>query len=81
MADCTRKINQELTLLDNPIVIEHAGAASQHTKYCTTSAAEHIAEHEAEHAALRTPTKNITSTASRLLNISMIGAALFNHLV
>ena len=62
MADCTRKMNQELTLLDNPIV----------TKHCRTSAAEHAAEH--------TPTKDITSAARRL-DISVIGAAPFNHLV
>ena len=89
MADCAKKMNQELTLLDNPIVTKHpgaartptAGAASQHTKYCTTSAVEHAAEHETEHAALRTSTENITSAASRPLDISMIGAAPFNHLV
>ena len=62
MADCTREINQELTLLNNLIV----------TKYCRTSTTEHAAEH--------TLTKDITNAARRL-NISMIGAAPFNHLV
>ena len=56
MADCTRKINQELTLLDNPIVTKN-----------TTSKTKN-------------PTEDITSAARRL-DISMIGAALFNHLV
>ena len=55
MADCTRKMTRELTLLDNLSV-------------GTTS------------AALRTPIIDITSSA-RKFNISMIGAALFNHLV
>ena len=59
MADCTRKMNRELTLLETP------------TKH-RTSAAEHAAKH--------TPTGDITS-AARKLNISMIGAAPFNHLV
>ena len=93
MADCTRKMNRELTLLDNlivtkpivtePIVTESAGAArqptkhtagaaKQSTKYCT-SAAEHAAEH--------TPTEDITSAARKALDISMIGAAPFNHFV
>ena len=57
MADCTRKMNQELTLLDNPIVTEH-----------TTGEA-------------RNPTEDITSAARKTINISMIGAAPFNHLV
>ena len=60
MADCTRKMNRELTLLDNPIVTNNS------------SAAEHAVEH--------TPTGDITS-AVRKLNINMIGAAPFNHLV
>ena len=43
MADCTRKINRELTLLDNPIVTEpivtkSAGAARQPTESTATSA-------------------------------------------
>ena len=100
MAECTKKMDQELALLDNPIVTEpivtkstgaartptkYTGAARKPTKYAgaarqptklTTSAAEH----EARHAALRTPTKDITSAARRM-NISMIGAASFNHLV
>ena len=62
MADCTRKMNRELTLLDNPIVTEpivteYAGAARQPTKFTATSA------------------------TSRPLDISMISAAPFNHLV
>ena len=56
MVDCTRKINQELKLLDNSSV-DNTSAA--HT---------------------RTPTADITSLA-RKLNVSMIGAAPFNHLV
>ena len=55
MADCMRKMNQELTLLDNSIVTEHTGVA-------------------------RNPTKYITSVARRL-NISIICAAPFNHLI
>ena len=55
MVDCTRKMNRELTLLDNPIVTETTGVA-------------------------RNPTGDITS-AARNMNISMIGAAPFNHLV
>ena len=68
MADCTRKINQELTLLETP------------TKYCITNAAKHAVKHKTKHAALHTPTKDITSTAKRL-DISIISAAPFNHLV
>ena len=52
MVDCTRKMNRELTLLENPTVLT-------------------------EHAL----TKDIASVASILLDISMIGAAPFNHLV
>ena len=55
MADCTRRMNRELTRLDNPIVTKYTGMA-------------------------RNPTKDITS-AARKMNISMIGAAPFNHLV
>ena len=74
MADCTRKMNQELTLLENlnNNDIDTAGAARQPTEHCT-SAAEHAAEH--------TPTGDITSAASKTMNINMIGAAPFNHLV
>ena len=53
MADCKRKINRELMLLDNPSV---------------------------DNASARTPTADITS-AARKLDIYMIGAAPFNHLV
>ena len=69
MAECTKKINQELTLLENP------------TKHCTISATKHAVKHKAEHAALHTPTGDIISAASKTMNISMIGAALFNHFV
>ena len=55
MADCMRKMNQELTRLDNPIVTEYTGVA-------------------------RNSTEDITSAAKKV-NISMIGAAPFNHLV
>ena len=62
MTDCTRKMNRELTLLDNPIV----------TKPIVTKSA----------GAARQPTKSTaTSATSRPLDISMIGAAPFNHLV
>ena len=55
-------------------------------------AAEHITEYAAEHAVLRTSIENITSAARtstkdlssvarKLLDISMIGAAPFNHLI
>ena len=57
MADCTRKMNQELTMLNNSIVTKH-----------TTCEARNL-------------TKDITSAARKTMNISMIGAALFNHLV
>ena len=73
MADCTRKINQELTLLDNLIVTEPIV-----TEYCTAGAARQPTQHTTGEA--KNPTKNITSAARRL-NISMIGAAPFNHLV
>ena len=56
------------------------------------SAVEHAVEHAAKYVALHTSTediisaaristKDITSAARRLLHISMIGVAPFNHLV
>ena len=61
-------------------------------KHTIKHAAEHIAEHAAKYAILcaptkditsaaRTSTKNLSSVARKLLNISMIGATPFNHLV
>ena len=62
-------------------LLEHtAGAARQPTKD-NTSTAKYAVEHKAEHAALHTLTKDITSAASKTIDISMIGAASFNHLV
>ena len=68
MADCTRKMNRELMQLENLNATKHytAGAARQPTKHITGEA--------------RNLTKDITSAARRL-DISMIGAAPFNHLV
>ena len=66
MADCTRKMNRELTLLDNTIVTKSTGTARTPTEY--TGVARNFIE-------------DITSTASRPLDISIIGAAPFNHLV
>ena len=71
MADCTKKIDQELRLLDNlivtePIVTKFTGAARTPTEYTGVA---------------RNPTKDITSVARNTINISMIGVAPFNHLV
>ena len=92
MADCTRKMNRELTLLDNPIVTEYngidtgvartptknTGAARNPTEY--TGAARNLTEHTTSEA--RTPTEDIASAAARkTMDISMIGAAPFNHLI
>ena len=80
MADCMKKMNQELTLLDNtivtkPIVTKYTGAAKTPTKY--TGAARTSTEYT---GVARNSTEDITSAARRM-NISMIGAAPFNHLV
>lgn len=40
-----------------------------------------VVEHATEHAALHISTKNLSSAVRKLLDISMIGAALFNYLV
>ena len=84
MADCTRKMNRELTLLDNPIVTKpivtkYTGAAKKPIKYCIAGAARQLTEHITGKA--KNPTKDITSAASKTMNISMIGAAPFNHFV
>lgn len=39
------------------------------------------AEHTAEHMVLHIPTKDTTSVAKKTLDISIIGAAPFNHLI
>ena len=78
-------MNQELTLLENlnNNNIDTAGAAKQLTKH-TAGAARQLTKHctsAAEHAAKHTPTKDITSAARKTMDIGMIGAAPFNHLV
>ena len=95
MADCTRKMNQELTLQDNPIITKPivteyrtTGAARQPTKH-TVGAARQPTKHIAgaarqpmEHTTgvAKNPTEVIIS-AARTLDISMIGAASLNHFV
>lgn len=121
MANCTKKINQELTLLENfndiittsvartPIkyttsmakthakyTTSVAKTSIKHTanaaEYATEYAVEHIVEHATKHAALctsikdttsaaRTPTKDLLSAAKKLLDINMISAVFFNHLI
>ena len=96
-------MNRELTLLDNPIVTEHTGAARNPTdnpivtkstgaartptEHRNTGAAKNptagVARQPTKHTTgeARNPTKDIISAARNTMNISMIGAAPFNHLV
>ena len=50
-------------------------------EHATEHATEHMAKHAAKHAALHTPIKDFPSVARKLLDISIIGAAPFNHLI
>ena len=89
MADCMRKMNQKLTLLDKPIVTKpivtkYTGAARTPTEPWTTGEARNPIKYTAgaarqptEHTAsmARTLTEDITSAASKTINIHMIGAA------
>ena len=91
MTECKRKIDRELALLDNPIVTKHTGVAKTPTKYTGTArsptkytgAARTLTKPiVTEYTSMaRNPTKNITSAASKTMDISMISAAPFNHLV
>lgn len=78
-------------MLKNPIVDTNTTCAAKISIKYTTSVAKtltkntihtvkHMIEHATKHAALRTSIKDLTS-AARKLDISMIGAVLFNHLV
>ena len=71
-------MNRELALLDNPIVTKDTGAARTPTE--DTAAASNLTKHCTTGEA-KNPTKDITSAARKIMDISMIGAAPFNHLV
>ena len=89
IADCTRKINWELTLLGKlTIDTDTTSAVRTPTKHTTSAAehaikhaAEHMIKHVAEHVALHTPIKNLFSVTRKPLDISMISVALFNHFI
>ena len=77
-------------MLDNPIVTESTGAAKTPTEPIvieytgaarnpTAGAARQPTEHTTGKA--RNSTKDITSAAKKIIDINMIGAAPFNHLV
>ena len=85
---------QDNLIVTEPIVTEYcttgatrisiksrtAGAAKQPTEHPAT-VVEHATKHKVKHAALHTPTEDITSAARKTIDISMIGAAPFSHLV